>query len=179
VKSKYFLPALVTGFAAAVVSAIPFFSKIACCLVIPVAGIFSVILYKKSNQGGDDFLSKGNAVVLGFYTGLIAAFFTAIIEVLIILFTGTNEFIYMLPELESQLIQLEKDFANFPFIKDAVDQSLIMYRGMAEDIQNNRFSLGYTILSFLSSLFMNSVFAPLGALLGLAITNKNSSKENQ
>ena len=48
--SHKFFPALVCGFGAAVLNTIPGVKSIGCCLVVPVAAWFSLILDEKINK---------------------------------------------------------------------------------------------------------------------------------
>ena len=48
-KNKY-LPSLVTGFVAAVLISIPFIKHVGCCVIVPFAAVYALILDVKLNK---------------------------------------------------------------------------------------------------------------------------------
>ena len=57
---KKYLPTLVCGFGAAVLSTVPGIKNFSCCLLVPAAAAFSILLDKKINQSNEKVqLSKG------------------------------------------------------------------------------------------------------------------------
>ena len=87
-KNKY-LPSLVTGFAAAVLVSIPLLKHVGCCVIVPFAAVYALILDVKLNKA--ELPIKGmEAFLFGIFTGLWAAIFSALFETIITLFTHRN-----------------------------------------------------------------------------------------
>ncbi len=78
--------------AAAVLSTVPGIKNFSCCLLVPAAAAFSILLDKKINQSNEKVrLSK--AIGFGFLTGLFATLFITTFEMLLTSFTKSNDFI--------------------------------------------------------------------------------------
>ena len=97
--SYKYLPALVCGFGAAVLSTIPGIKAIGCCIIVPAAAWLSLFLDHRINKAVPP-ISVKKAIILGITTGLFAAFFSTFFDVLITLITHTNEFVQTLPQTE-------------------------------------------------------------------------------
>jgi len=165
--NKKYLPSLVSGFGAAVLTIIPGFSSFACCFIVPIASVVSVTLYKKSNP---DILKiqTGSGVVLGLLTGLFATFFASGFEIIITYVTKSNDLILAMPQTENIL----KDMNLGP----AVEDSIKLMKQMITDIQTKGFSFLYTILITLSNALTFSIFGMLGGVLGTAIINRRNKQ---
>jgi hypothetical protein len=164
--SNKFLPALVCGFGAAIFTIIPGFKNVSCCLFIPLAGAFAVYLYQKTNREIE--MKTGNAILVGLGTGLVAAVFTTLFDVIITYITGVNDFVNTLPEVESQL-------QDAPF-QELVQHSINLSRTIAAEIDEKGYSLLYTFMMLMSNTFINAVFAPIGALIGLSFLKRRKSE---
>jgi hypothetical protein len=162
---KYF-PSLVCGFGAAVISTIPGVKSIGCCLIIPVAAWFSLILNEKINKAKPP-VSAVNALFFGLLTGLFAAIFSTGFDIIMTLIMHTNDFVQTLPQTESvvkawNLGQLWNE------------TSALLHR-MSNEIQSNGFSLIYTISILFSNLIIDSIFGIIGGLIGMSIQNKRKN----
>ena len=136
-KNKY-LPSLVTGFAAAVLVSIPLLKHVGCCVIVPFAAVYALILDVKLNKA--ELPIKGmEAFLFGIFTGLWAAIFSALFETIITLFTHNNDFVQELPGIENVLRnQAPASFKQF------IDQAIQIYRHMAIEIKTTGFSALYT-----------------------------------
>ena len=163
--SKGYLPSLVTGFGAAVLTTVPGIKEFGCCLIVPLAVITALLLYRKTlNRDAD--ISVKTSLLIGFMTGLFAALFTTFFDVIITLFTHSNDFVQSLPQTKEVL-----DSLNFG---EAAKQTLSLMNGMAVQITSNGFSLLYTIFILISNVIVDSVFGLIGGVLGRIIINRRT-----
>ena len=133
--NKY-LPALVSGFGAAVLTTIPGIDSVACCLLVPIASGVSIYLYKKTQPSLLKIETK-TGILLGFSTAIFAAIFASSFELIITYLTNSSDLVVSLPQAE----QLVRDMNLGP---DA-EESLKIMRQMVSDIQTKGFSILYTI----------------------------------
>lgn len=163
--NKNYLPAIVCGFGAAVITTIPGFKNLGCCLLVPAASILTIVLYKKSNHLNEK-IAVSKAIVLGLITGIVAALFATFFDLVITYITHSNEFITGLPQTEL----IVKDFNLGPIM----DESLKLIKIMAKDIEATGFSTLYTIMIFISNILTYIIFGILGGALGAAILNRRN-----
>jgi len=164
-KNKY-LPSLVTGFGAAVLISIPFIKHAGCCVIVPFAAVYALILDVKLNKA--ELPIRGSeAVLFGILTGLWAAFFSALFETIITLFAHTNEFVQELPGIENILRnQLPSSFKQFG------EQAILIYRSMSNEIKTNGFSPIYTFTILATNIVVDIIFGIIGGFLGMNYLNK-------
>lgn len=166
--SNKYLPAFVSGFAAAVLSTIPIIKTFNCCLIIPAASIAALYLYQKTVISGAP-VSLGNALGFGLLTGIIAAIFASAFDILITYITHTNDIILGLPDSENFMKQLN--------LGPVIDEWMKLFKQMASDIESTGFSALYTVVLTISNLFVFSIFGVLGGLLGMAILNRRNRQQ--
>ena len=164
--SHKFFPALVCGFGAAVLNTIPGVKSIGCCLVVPVAAWFSLILDEKINKVQPPVPIQ-NAFFFGFLTGFFAAIFSTGIDVIITLIMHTNDFVQTLP-------QTEKVIKGWN-LGGIWSQTSSLLHKMSTEIQTNGFSLIYTVAILFSNVIIDSFFGMIGGLIGMQIQNKRKS----
>lgn len=165
---KRFLPALVCGFAASVLSTIPGLKSFSCCLIIPAAAYFSLLLDIKINRfSASIILSK--AVAFGLLTGLFASFFSTGFEVLITYITRTNEFVETLPELNNML----KVYLANPIFA----QTMSLFTRIQQEITQYGFSFLYLAFYLLNTIVVDIIFGIVGALFGMHFINKKTNIE--
>ena len=164
---KNYLPPLVCGFGAAVLTTVPGVKSFGCCLIIPLAAILSLFLDHKINKSELPFNFK-HAMLLGLLTGIFATFFATIFDVLMTYILHTNEFVQTLPQTEELVRQYK--------LGVLLNQTMGMLKQMSKDIQQNGFSLFYIVGIFFSNFIINSIFGMLGGLLGLSFINKKAQK---
>lgn len=166
---KKYLPTLVCGFGAAVLSTVPGIKNFSCCLIVPGAAAISILLDKKINQSNEK-ISIGKALGFGFLTGVFATVFITSFEVLITYFTKTNEFIQNLPEIELTMRQWN--------LGPMVDESLKLIKSTAKEIEKHGFSFIYLLIILLSGFITNSIFGMIGGALGMSLANRKSRERN-
>ena len=160
---KKYMPSIVAGFGAAVLSTIPLIKSMSCCLVVPGAAIFSLYLYN-SSMGGNSPIQLNKALSYGLITGLVAALFITTFDLLITYLTKSNDLVAGLPQTEELM-------SNFNF-GALMDESIKLIKQMALDIERTGFSALYAVMITLSNFFLLSIFGMLGGLLGMAVLNK-------
>ena len=163
--NRKYLSALVCGFGAAVLTTIPGIQTIACCLLIPVASVISIFLYKKS-QPGLLKIRTGTGIFLGILTAVFAALFASGFEIIITYITRTSDLVTSMPQAE----QVVKDMNLGP----AAEESIEVLKQMVREIQSKGFSFLYAFLITTTNLITYSIFGMLGGLIGTAIINKRS-----
>lgn len=164
--NKY-LPALVSGFGAAVLTTVPGMEGIACCLLVPVASGISIVLYKKSQRGLIK-IETGTGVLLGLLTAIFAALFASGFEIIITYFTRTSDLVTSLPQAESVIKQMN--------IGPEAEESIKLLKQMISDIQSTGFSFFYALLITLVNLIFYSIFGMIGGVIATAILNKRNIK---
>ena len=163
--NKKYLPALVCGFGAAVLTTIPGMDAIACCLLAPVASGMSIFLYKKS-QTGILKIETGTGILLGLLTAIFAALFASGFEIIITYITRTTDLITSIPQAESVIRNMN--------LGPAADESIEVLKGMIIDIQSTGFSLLYSVMITLANLITYSIFGVIGGVIATAIINKRN-----
>jgi hypothetical protein len=162
--NKY-LPSIVTGFGAAVLSTIPGIKNLNCCLIIPAAAFLSIYLYNKST-GNDSPIKLNKALSYGLITGLIAALFSSLFDILITYITHSNDLVVGLEQTEEMMQELK--------LGSLIDASMEIMRTMVKEIEGTGFSALYTVMITISNFFIFSIFGMLGGLLGMAVLNKRN-----
>ena len=170
-QNKKYIAPLVVGFAAGILSVVPVIKSLGCCLLIPLAAFFSLMLDQKANS---DFskLEIKKGVIFGLLTGLTAAFIGTFFDFVITLMTHQNDLIITFP-------QLQQAVNDFPVDEATKEEVIGLLSGVVEDIKTNGFSALYTISVFVNSLFTDAIFGMLGGIIGVQILNsKNQKREN-
>ncbi len=162
--NKY-LPSIITGFGAAVLSTVPGIKNVNCCLIIPVAAFLSLYLYNKST-GNDSPIKLNIALSYGLITGLTAAFFSSLFDILITFITHSNDLVVGLEQTEEMMQELK--------LGALMDASMEIMRTMVKEIEATGFSALYTVMITISNFFIFSIFGMLGGLLGMAVLNKRN-----
>ena len=166
--NKY-LPTLVCGFAAAVLSTVPGIKNFSCCLLVPGAAAVSILLDKKINQSQEKVLLS-KSIGFGFLTGLFATLFITTFDILLTYFIKTNEFIQSLPQIELTMRQWN--------LGPMVDESLKLIKSVAKEIEKNGFSFIYLLMILSSNFIVNSIFGMIGGALGMSLANRKSREGN-
>jgi predicted PurR-regulated permease PerM len=163
--SNKYLPSLVCGFGAAVLTTVPGIKSFGFCLLVPCAAVLSLFLHQKVKRSNIE-IDSGTAIVFGILTGLFAAIFATFFEVIITFFTHTNDFVESLP----QSTQLARNFFG-----NVVDKMMSIFNKMSTDIQTKGFSLLYTLAIFISNGVIYLIFGLIGGLIGRSFINKRST----
>lgn len=167
--NKKYLPALVCGFGASVLTSIPGIQSVACCFLIPIASALSIFLYKKS-QPGLIRIETGTSLILGLFTAIFAAVFASCFDIIITYITKTNDLIASMPQTE----KIVKDMN----LGSAAYESIEILKRMANDIQTKGFSFLYVLMISITNLISYSIFGMIGGLLGSAIVNRRNINLN-
>jgi E3 ubiquitin-protein ligase DOA10 len=167
--NKKYLPTLVCGFAAAVLSTVPGIKNFSCCLLVPGAAALSILLDKKINQSNEKVLLS-KSIGFGFLTGLFATLFITAFDVILTYFIKTNEFIQSLPQIELTMRQWN--------LGPMVDESLKIIKYVAKEIEKNGFSFIYLLMILSSNFIVNSIFGMIGGTLGMSLANRKSREGN-
>lgn len=167
--NKKYLPALVSGFGAAVLTTIPGVESFACCLLVPIAAGVSIALYKKS-QPEILKIETGTGLMLGFLTALFAAIFASSFEILITYLTRTSDLSVSMPQAEQLIREMN--------LGTAAEESIEILKQMITDIQTTGFSFLYSVLITLTNLISYTIFGLLGGLVATAIINKRNINTN-
>lgn len=163
--NKKYLPGLVCGFGAAVLTTIPGVQTIACCLLVPIASVISIFLYKKSKPGLLK-IQTGTGILLGLLTAVFAALFASGFEIIITYITRTSDLVTSMPQAE----KVVKDMNLGP----AAEESMEVLKQMVSEIQSKGFSFLYAFLITATNLITYSIFGMLGGLIGTAVINKRN-----
>lgn len=165
--NKKLISPFIVGFAAGVLQIVPLLKGFACCLVIPAAAYFSLLLDRKANKS-NDYITFKKSAGFGILTGLFAAIFATTFEIIITLITKNNDIVYALPELN-------KMFSGMP-IDPKIKQELVnIMSNIAKEIKTYGFSFFYTISIFFNNLFINIIFGFIGGAISMQILNKKKN----
>lgn len=157
-RKEKFLPALVAGFSLAVLSVVPIIQLATCCLLAPLAGIFGVNLYYLQMKKDPEFrIEKSDGFQIGLLIGVISGFFESIFQTLLIFVSKDNP-------VHDSIILMQQYLPNIN-IPEIINE-------ISEEIDEKRFSALLTFTLFFNASVVNSIFATIGALLGISNIKK-------
>ncbi len=162
---KYISP-FVCGFSAGVMQIVPVAKSFACCLIIPVAAYFSLVLDQKANKNYSRITLK-KAAGFGILTGLNAALFGTFFEIIITLITKNNDLVLALPEVQKML-------ANFPVDPHLKKEVISLLNGVIFSIKHYGFSFIYSFSILMNNLVINTIFGLIGGIISMQIINKKN-----
>jgi len=163
--SNKYLPFLVCGFGGAVLTTVPYLKSFSCCLIIPAASFGALYLSLRVKNISTPIDTK-KAIFYGLITGIIAALFSSVFELLITFITHSNDFVETLPQTESLMRSLELGLL--------LDQTMGLLNKMSKDISVSGFSLLYTVAITFSNIIIDSIFGIIGGVIGMSVINKRS-----
>jgi len=166
---KKYLPTLVCGFGASVLSTVPGIKNFSCCLIVPAAAAISILLDKKINNSNEKVL-VGKSLGFGFLSGLFATLFITTFEMIVTYFTRSNDFIQSLPQTEIIMRQWN--------LGPMIDESLKLIKSVAKEIHKVGFSFIYLLMILSSNFIVNSIFGMIGGALGMSLANRKSREED-
>lgn len=169
---KKYLSAFVCGFGAGVLHIVPLVKSFSCCLVIPVAAFLALMLDQRASNSNKKIPMK-RAIVFGFLTGMFAATFGSIFEIVITYITKHNDIIATFPDLQ-RMIQ------GFPVSEEIKTEALKLFQNIRDEILTSGFSLLYTFSIFVNYFIIDTIFGAIGGLIGAQVINSrisNSSNE--
>jgi uncharacterized membrane protein YfcA len=156
----------VCGFAAGVLQIVPIAKTFSCCFILPLAAFFSLILDQRANRNFGNIPMK-KALTFGLITGLYAALFGSLFDILITLITKQNEIVAMFPELQKMI-------TNFPLNQEIKKQVLGWFEIIRNDILNYGFSPFYTMSVVLNNIIVDPIFGIVGGMIGAKIINRKN-----
>lgn len=166
---KYISP-VVCGFAAGVLQVVPLIKSFSCCLILPAAAFFALLLDQKATKSTER-IQMSKALLFGLYTGLVAAFFGTIFEIMITFITRQNDIIIAFPEMQRMV-------EGFPLSPEIKNEVMSIFQTVRKELMDTGFSWIYTISILFNNFFINSIFGIIGGLIGAQIINsKNKSSE--
>ncbi len=160
---KKYISSLVTGFGAGVLQIVPFLRSFSCCMIIPLASFFSLLLNQMATKSREKISSK-NALLFGVMTGLYAALFGTIFEIFITFITKHNDIIATFPELQRMV-------ENFPVSPEIKTEVLNIFQNVRNEILTNGFSFLYTFSVLINNLIVDTIFGAIGGLIGAQVIN--------
>ncbi len=160
---KKHLPALVAGFGAGVLQVVPIIKSFSCLIIMPLAGIFALVLYQKSNKIITP-ISTQKAVVIGLMTGVFAGLFGTFFEILITFITKSNDLVYVVNDLYAFI-------EEFPVDQTVKSQVIELTESVVNSIKTTGFSFLYSFSVLVNNLIINPIFGLIGALIGLKFIN--------
>ena len=166
---KYISP-VVCGFAAGVLQVVPLIKSFSCCLILPAAAFFALMLDLKATKSTGR-IPMQKALLFGLYTGLTAAFFGTIFDIVITFITRQNDIIIAFPEMQRMV-------EGFPLSPEIKNEVMAIFQTVRKELMEFGFSWIYTISILFNNFLVNSVFGIVGGLIGAQIINsKNKSSE--
>jgi len=163
--SNKYLPVLVCGFGAAVLTTVPYVKSFSCCLILPAASLGALYLNLRVKNISLPVETK-SAIFYGLMTGIIVALFSSFFEILITYITHTNDFVSTLPQTESVMRSME--------LGNLLDQTMGLLNSMSKEIVTDGFSLLYTIAITFSNIIIDSIFGIIGGVIGMVVINKRT-----
>lgn len=167
---KKFLAPLICGFSIGVIQNVPIFGSFSCCILLPLAAYYSLILDQKANKNSD-YIPYTKGLLFGFLTGVFAALIGSAIDITLTLIFKSNSFSMMV----NDFIRTLQDFPLEAQLKKQMADMLIKAK---EDIALHGFSFFYTFSMTIDQLFVNSIFGSIGGLIGVKIINAGKDRNN-
>ena len=168
---KKYLSAFVVGFGAGVMQVVPVAKSFACCIIIPLAAYFALMLDQKANKSINTIMPVSRAVIIGLLTGVYAAFFGSFFDVFITFITKNNDIIAVFPEFQKML-------TNFPITEELRNEILNLYSSVIDQIKNTGFSFLYSLSILINNLIINAIFGLIGGVVGVQIINSRTKRSN-
>ena len=168
---KKYLSAFVVGFGAGVMQVVPVAKSFACCIIIPLAAYFDLMLDQKANKSINTIMPVSRAVIIGLLTGVYAAFFGSFFDVFITFITKNNDIIAVFPEFQKML-------TNFPITEELRNEILNLYSSVIDQIKNTGFSFLYSLSILINNLIINAIFGLIGGVVGVQIINSRTKRSN-
>jgi len=167
---KKYISTFICGFGAGVLTIVPVAKSFSCCLIIPLAAFFSLILDQKANLSNEKLqLKKG--LIFGLITGAFAALFGSLFDLFITLITKHNDIIAMLPELQNMM-------DNFPVSDQMKEEVISLFYSVKDQILSTGFSPLYALSVIVNNFLVNTIFGMIGGLIGVQIINKRMNNNN-
>ncbi|MBU2491406.1 MAG: hypothetical protein KJ571_02200 [Bacteroidetes bacterium] len=169
---KKYLSSFVVGFGAGVLQVVPVAKSFACCIIIPLAAYFALMLDQKANKNINVIMPVSRALIIGLLTGIYAALFGSFFDILITFITKNNDIIAVFPEFQKMI-------TNFPISEGLQKEVLNLYSSVIDQIKDVGFSALYTLSILFNNLIINLIFGLIGGVVGVQIINSRIKKSNE
>ncbi len=169
---KKYLSSFVCGFGAGVLQIVPVAKSLSCCLLLPAASFLAISLDRKANNLTGRIQIK-KALMIGLMTGIYAAIFGSVLDLVITLITKNNDLIAAFPELQRMV-------NSFPLNESLKNEVLSLFQKVREEILAYGFSWLYTFSVLVNNFVVNTLFGSIGGLIGAQIINSriNNTPQN-
>ncbi len=151
---------LISGVAIGFVSAIPGLNLINCCCCagIILGGVLAVYLYKQDHADGAPPMESSDGLILGVTTGVVSAFCTTVLNLLIMVLFGdvASEFLRSFTE---QILE----YANLP------PETIEQLRSQIDASMAEAATFMGVMKELLFNLLIHPLFAMLGGLIGYSV----------
>ncbi len=107
------------------------------------------------------------AVIFGLITGLYAALFGSLFDIMITLITKQNEIVARFPEMQKMV-------TNFPLDQEVKKQVINWFQSIRNDILRFGFSPFYTLSVVLNNIIVDPIFGIVGGMIGAKIINRKN-----
>ncbi len=165
---KKYLAPLVAGFSIGVIENVPVLGNMACCILLPLASYYALVLDQKANKNYD-YIPYSKGLLFGFLTGVFATAFGSLIDLLLTYVFKSNNFTVVANEFVKSL----QDFPLDAQLKKQMTDTLLKAK---DDIATYGFSFFYAVIFTLDQLFINSIFGSIGGLVGTKLINSSKDR---
>jgi len=164
--------ALISGIAIGAVSAIPGISLINCCCCAGVwlGGVLAVYLYKQQMAEGMPPFESSDAMVLGLMAGVVGAFASTILNLLILAVFGPVEAEIVRSIFGKVIDRLAEQGSMSPDMVDLLKEQF-------EQSVKGSGQLSNIFASLFIALIVYPIFTVLGALLGFSILRPKTPQQ--
>ncbi|MCX7983887.1 MAG: hypothetical protein N3A63_03170 [Bacteroidetes bacterium] len=164
---------LIGGLVIGAISGVPGLSFINCCCCagIIAGGAVAVLLYKKEIQNRELFyFESSDALILGILSGIVGAFVSTFISVLVYLAIGPIDVELLLTLLRKLIDRMESSGALPPGTMDEYLQDI-------EESLSRGLTLGKVLQELVLSLIVYPIFAMIGSLLMYGVGGRREREE--
>ncbi len=155
-RPQMFMPALIGGILAGVLSAIPFVSCL-CCLWVIGGGLLAAYLLSKDSPNN---LTTGDGAIVGIFAGIIGSIVDTIVSIPFDAMMRNSEFTRAILDKLSEYAQ------DLP-------------AGLEGFLESRPISLAWTLLGLVLSMVIFSAFSALGGIIGVSLFKKKSNPNIQ
>lgn len=163
IRSPKFLPVLYGALVIAGIEMVPGlnFINACCCAGVLFGGFLSVFFYTQQLEPEKNLLTKNDCTEIGVWTGIYSAIFGTVMNLFVRLFFGNIAIETMLTIINRADIEIPYEINNM--IDEALTTGLTFF-----DI----------VISFISNLFINTIFSILGSLIGWSVFKDKYGQKN-
>jgi len=135
-----------------------------CCMGILLGGYAAVSSYGKKQTDPDYRIKNKDGILLGLFSGLLAAVIVTGINLLLSLLSKENPFTDMMPQIEKYINTIPPELKN-------------QFQKLTDEFDKFGFSPTLTIITLISNLIIYPLFGAIGGLFGVILNKKNKNKK--